>query len=204
LYDRLRAEFATRPRVAAGQAIRWKDRKRLFVYVFATPESERERKAQEAETRKPEPQPAKPKVRVRSVAPPNQPLRVDPESSSLPEADGDPFGQLAPLDNDDLFDGVASDATGGFGGRVAELSEALPMEAQELLDIITTVIAPTDWEGEDGVFAKAVHRRIVIRHTNAVHAKVKELARRLRIKDFRELSTSGEASGAEFGGSGFF
>ena len=82
--------------------------------------------------------------------------------------------------------------------------EPLPIAEEELLEIITAVIEPTDWEKTEGVFAKAVHRRILIRHTNAVHTKIKELAKRLHVKDFRELPTSGEERGRGFDNGGLF
>ena len=130
----------------------------------------------------------------------------DPFGGGGEEADPFAPGQFGVEDEFEFGGGFA-----GLGGAAPEAdtfyTRRLPITEEQLTEIITELIEPAGWAGDKGIFIKAAHGRIVVRHTNAVHEKIHELAKRLRIKQFRELDppddgfTGGFTGG--FGG-GFF
>lgn len=58
---------------------------------------------------------------------------------------------------------------------------------REVLKLITSIIEPESWRKRDEVYAHSIKERLIIRHTNAVHRKIRELASKLEISGFREI-----------------
>lgn len=52
---------------------------------------------------------------------------------------------------------------------------------REVLKLITSIIEPESWNKRDDVYAHAITGRVIIRHTNAVHRQIDELASKLSL-----------------------
>ncbi len=60
-----------------------------------------------------------------------------------------------------------------YTGFTAE--ERINPSEREVLKLITSVVEPASWRKRGDVYAHSIKDRLIIRHTNAVHRKIREL-----------------------------
>jgi len=88
-------------------------------------------------------------------------------------------------DDDELRTAVYLVPGNPWGVKGKEHEHINPSE-REVLNLITSIVEPESWRERNDVYAHAIKERLIIRHTNAVHREIRELARKLEIWGFRE------------------
>lgn len=56
-----------------------------------------------------------------------------------------------------------------------------PIPEQELLQVVKELIAPESWANGEGIYARALPGRLIIRHTEEIHQRICNLLRRLGV-----------------------
>ncbi|MCH7726559.1 MAG: hypothetical protein IH991_08790 [Planctomycetes bacterium] len=98
--------------------------------------------------------------------------------------------------------GVAPGGVFGQAGNLAGGQQRLDaVTADEFLEIVQELIEPNSWK-DDGVYAKAIAGRLIVRHNEAVHRKISRLGMRLRILGFQEVLPGPRGGGFGRGGLG--
>ncbi len=89
--------------------------------------------------------------------------------------------------NSDAADGRPNNNARLRMGGLGMWDSPPPVPEQELLQVVKELVASESWTKGEGVYARAVPGRLIIRHTEAVHQSIDNLLRRLGVLTYGDL-----------------